>query len=150
MQIDAMLCNHAEAVNNVLYISGGGASYGAVSSSSSPPYLVHLGIGIIMSVPWQSTNQQHDIDIALLTEDGIDVRLPNDQTLNFKATINVGRPPFITPGDDQHVCLAANFPGLPLPALGKYIFSIKVDGNEERRLTYRVLQHPGAPIQFSR
>ena len=142
MQIDAILCNHAEAVNNLLYISGGGIEVTFVSPGTDPPYVVNVGIGIMVTVPWDQTNRQHQVDIELVSEDGQPVQFANGpeapRPLRGQLVFNVGRPAGIALGDVQHVCLAANLPGLPMPALGKYEFIVRIDGNDGRRLPYRV------------
>jgi hypothetical protein len=142
MQIDAMLCNHAEAVNNLLYISGGGIGGSLMPPGTSPPYILNLGIGIVVTVPWSLSNQQHEVEILLVTEDGQPVLVPtapdSTQPVHIRLAFNVGRPPTVTIGDDQQVCLAANMPGLPVPALGKYEFIVRTDGDNERRLPFRV------------
>lgn len=152
MQLDAILCNHAEAVNNLLYIAGGGVEMAYVSPGINPPYQVNLGIGIMVTVPWQQTNQQHKVDIELLTEDGEPVRtqIGPDAVAPVQGQLvfNIGRPPGLIVGDDQHVCLAANLPGLPIPAFGKYEFVIRIDGNDERRLAYRVLPSIGTQMSI--
>jgi len=150
MQIDAILCNHAEAVNNLLYIAAGGIEISYVPAGAAPPYLVNLGIGIMVTVPWSQTNQQHTVEVELISEDGQPVQVPVMpdvmQPLHSRLAFNVGRPPGLTVGDDQHVCVAANLPALPVPSLGKYEFIIRVDGHDERRLPYRVMPAPGTQI----
>jgi hypothetical protein len=150
MQIDAILCNHAEAVNNLLYISGGGIGTTLVPPGTSPPYIVNLGIGIMVTVPWNLTNQQHEVEIQMVTEDGQPVRVPaapgSTQAVHVRLAFNVGQPPTITVGDDQQVCLAANMPGLPVAALGKYEFIVRTDGNNERRLPFRVQPMVGTHV----
>lgn len=150
MQIDAILCNHAEAVNNLLYIAGGGIDIVFVPPGASPPYPANLGIGIMATVPWDQTNQQHQIDIQLITEDGKPIEVPvgleGMRPLHARLAINVGRPAGITIGDEQHVCLAANLPALPIPALGKYEFIITVDGGNERHLAFRVMPTVGTQM----
>jgi hypothetical protein len=150
VQIDAILCNHAEAVNNLLYIAGGGIEIAFAQPGSSPPYVCNLGIGIMVTVPWNQTNRQHIVDVELISEDGQPVQVPVapevTQPVHARLAFNVGRPPGLTVGDDQHVCLAASLPGLPMPSLGKYEFIIRVDGHDERRLPYRVMPAPGTQI----
>lgn len=153
MQIDAILCNHAEAINNMLYIAGGGIDQAMIAPGHAPPYAVTVGIGIMVTVPWSQTNQQHKIEIELLGEDGEPVQLPtgSDSTefLQMLLTFNVGRGPLLTVGDDQHVCLAANIPALPMPAFGKYEFIVRLDGHDERRLPMRVVPTPGSQMAFN-
>jgi hypothetical protein len=150
MQIDALLCNHAESVNNLLYISGGGIGSTLVPPGTNPPYTVNLAIGIMVTVPWNLSNQQHELEVQLVTEDGQPVLVSSApdsaQPVQLRVAFNVGRPPTITIGDDQQVCLAANMPGLPLAALGKYEFIIRVNGSNERRLPYRLQPMVGAQI----
>ena len=154
VQIDAILCNHAEAVNNLLYISGGGIEIAIVPPVADPPYVVNVGIGIMVTVPWGQTNQQHQVDIELVTEDGQPVHFAagseTPRPLRGQLVFNVGRPAGIVLGDDQHVCLAANLPGLPMPALGKYEFIVRIDGNAERRLPYRVSAPVGMQMAAGR
>jgi hypothetical protein len=153
VQIDAILCNHAEAVNNLLYIAGGGVNVGNVPPGVNPPYTVGLGIGIMVAVPWGQTNQQHRVDIELISEDGQPVQLlvapETRRTLNISLAFNVGRPAGITVGDDQIVCLAANLPALPMPAFGKYEFIVRIDGHDERRLAYRVQHSMGTQMTIN-
>lgn len=152
MQVDAILCNHAEAINNLLYIAGGGITFGQVPLGANPPYGVSVGMGVMVTVQWGETNQQHQVEIELLSEDGQPVHVPTglDVTSPFKVQLafNVGRPPTVAVGDDQYVCLAANFPGLPLPAIGKYEFVIRIDGHDERRLAYRLIPMVGTQMVF--
>jgi len=150
MQVDALLCNHAESVNNLLYISGGGIGSTLVPPGTNPPYIVSLAMGIMVTVPWNLSNQQHELDVQLVTEDGQPVLVPSlpdsMQPVHVRLAFNVGRPPTITIGDDQQVCLAANLPGLPLATLGKYEFIIRVDGDNERRLPFRLQPMAGAQM----
>lgn len=154
MQIDAILCNHAEAMGNLLYVAGGGVDLGIVPPGANPPYVVNLGIGIMVTVPWEQTNQQHHLEIELVDEDGHQVQVPtgSDATgaVYVKMAFNVGRPANAVVGDDQHVCLAANLPGLPLPSLGKYGFIIRIDGFDDRKLSYRVALPQGMQIIANR
>lgn len=150
MQVDAILCNHAEAVNNLLYLAGGGVEIGFIPPGVSPPYVVNVGIGLMITVPWVQTNQQHRVEIELMSEDGQPVVVPRGPgtgaPVQAQIAFNVGRPAGLDTGDDQHVCLAANLPGLPLPAFGKYEFIVRLDGHDERRLAYRIKPVPGAQM----
>jgi hypothetical protein len=150
VNVDAILCNHAEAVNNLLYVSGGGIDAGFVQPGANPPYVINVGIGIMVTVPWEQTNQQHEVEIELVDEDGHPALLAtgpdSSSPLHVKLAFNIGRPATGSLGDDQHICLAANLPGLPLPALGKYGFIVRVDGFDERKLGYRLTLPPGTQI----
>ncbi len=152
MKLDAILCNHVEAVNNLLYLAGGGINTCNFPPGAPPPYVINLGIGLLVTVSWIQTNQQHKVEITLIGEDGHEVMLPTgpDTTgpFKFELAFNVGRPPGLQPGDEQLVALAANLVSLPVPAAGKYQFVISIDGSEERRLAVRVQPAPGGQVTF--
>jgi hypothetical protein len=75
---------------------------------------------------------------------GQEVPTPLSAVLAF----NVGRPANLTAGDDQIIALATNLVNLPMPAMGKYVFVLSVNGNPERRLSFRVQQVPGGQMAF--
>lgn len=154
MQVGAILCNHAEAVNNQLYLSGGGINICYFQPGSPPPYAVSVGVGLLVTVPWLRTNQQHRVEVQLWTEDGQEVRPPQTpdgaagEPVKFEMVFNVGRPPGLQPGDDQIVVGAVNLPALPMPAAGKYEFVVNLDGTEQTRLALRVSPAPGGQMAF--
>lgn len=152
MHIDVTLCNHAEAVNNLLYVAGGGINVLYTPPGAPPPYGVTVGIGLLVTVPWLKTNQQHKIEIILVGEDGQPVQLPVGQEVSEPLSVvlafNVGRPANLPAGDDQIIALATNLVNVPMPAMGKYEFALSVDGNPERRLSFRVEQVPGGQMAF--
>jgi len=152
MLVDAILCNHAEAVNNLLYVAGGGINVSNFQPGAPPPYAISVGLGLLVTVPWLETNKQHQVQIKLIGEDGQDVVLPTRtgavEPLNLAMAFNVGRPAGIRPGDEQVVTLAANLVSLPIPAAGKYEFVIQLDGELVRRLPLRVQPAPGAQMTF--
>jgi hypothetical protein len=152
MRLDVTLCNHAEAVNNLLYVAGGGVNVVYVPPGAPPPYGVTVGIGMLVTVPWLMTNQQHKIEITLLGEDGQPVQLPvaheASEPLSVVLAFNVGRPTDLPSGDDQIIALATNLVNLPMPAMGRYEFALSVNGNPERRLGFRLQQLPGGQMAF--
>lgn len=152
MELAIVLCNHAEAVNNLLYVSGGGINLAYAAPGTPPPYGVTVGVGLLVTVPWQQTNQQHKAEVTLVTEDGEPVLIPvgpdAKEPLNVVLAFNVGRPVHLSVGDDQTIALAANLVNLPFPALGKYEFLVNMDGNPERRIGFRVASLPGNQMLF--
>ena len=143
MELTAILCNHAEAQNNLLYISGGGIDRAFVPPNTSGPWNINLAIGINISVPWNETNKEHTLTVDLvdfdshpvLAANGIDTVAP----VHVEAKFNVGRPPTLETGESQSISLAINLPALPIPKIGNYSFILNVDGSELRRLSYRVV-----------
>lgn len=144
MDTTAVLCNHAESQNNMLYLSGAGIDRVFVPAGSAPPYGVVVGIGIIVRVPWTQTNQPHTVAVELVDEDTrpVEVPQPDGSVAAFAPQMgfNIGRPPTLAVGDEQSVALAINIPGLPLPRLGRFRFLIKIDGTDVQELPYQVLE----------
>jgi hypothetical protein len=153
MEVDAMLCDHAEAADGKLFINGGGIA--AAWVQPQPPYLVTLALGVVIHVPYTETNNPHNLSVQLNDEDGHPV-VPwtNEQavpgsTSPIQAIVpfNVGRPAQLPMGDTQPVALGMNFVGLPMPSLGLFTFILEVDGKEARRLPFRVNALPPQMMQ---
>ncbi|MBF6590393.1 MAG: hypothetical protein IVW57_07655 [Ktedonobacterales bacterium] len=120
-----LLANHVEAVNGLLYMSGGGWTdhRRAVPRGGQPPP-THLGIGLGVAIPWHETNQPHEITIQIENDDA------TLTVARVEAQFNVGRPPNLPPGSEQHVMM-----GLPLdvvfPDAGGYRVVAQLDGDGE-------------------
>jgi len=147
MKLDAMLCNYAETVNNLLYLSGGGVNTTEVPSGT-PPYVVNLGFGLIVTVPPGEVGKSHELYIELVDEHGQAIALPRAEgiakplrvVINFTVEAKVAEAE-----DDEHaVALAANLQGLPLPEPGRYEFVLSIRGRELCRLGFRVRATPFA------
>ena len=87
-----ILADAAEAVNNKLYLIGGG--WETLTIDAQFPVLYPCAIAIAFSVPWNETNQQHSVEIAVDDQDGT-------QLLNVEGQVEVGRPPGIPLGTAQ-------------------------------------------------
>jgi hypothetical protein len=87
-------------------------------------------------VPWDQTNVQHELALALTDEDGRGVTLGTGEPIVQRAQLEAGRPPGVAPGTGQTAPLAFRFPMLPLPA-GGYAFVLTADGEEKARVSFR-------------
>ena len=150
MKVTALLANHAEAVNNLLYTSGAGITQAVVPPGSSAPYGVQLSLAVIVAVPWTQTNQNHSLRVDLIDADGRAVSIPTgpESLEPFRAELqfNVGRPPTLEVGEEQTVALAFGMPGLPFPALGTYRFVLHVDSTPMEELAFKVVTYPGMTV----
>ncbi len=150
MKVTAVLANHAEAQNNLLYVAGAGIDRSVIPAGLPAPWSVSLAVAILVMVPWTQTNQQHTLDIALIDADGHAVQIPTgpDTFAPFTAQMafNVGRPPLLEVGEDQTVALAVNVPMLPLSVLGQYRFVVSIDGTPMEELPFRLVNPPGMTI----
>ncbi len=146
VEIDVVLCNHAEVAENKLFLVGGGVNTCFVAPE--PPHVITLGLGCVIHVPYHATNQAHTLKIVLLDEDGQPVTpyqpegMPEAPPFELTAPFNIGRPPMIGVGDEQTIALAANFDNLPLSKMGLYGFVVTIDGTEMRHCHFRVMAPP--------
>jgi len=109
-----ILANHAEAVNGLLYIAGGGwTDHWRPPMPEGQVPISSLGIGVGILVPWGETNRKHTITLRIESEDG------GPQLTQLEGEIEVGRPPGIPDGIDQRAVLGINF-NLQFPAAGGY------------------------------
>ncbi|WP_245843391.1 DUF6941 family protein [Mycolicibacterium vulneris] len=150
MELTAILCNHAEAQNNLLYVSAGGIDQVLIPAGHSEPFTVSVGIGIIVEVPRTASDQEHTVDIELLDSDGRAVELQKGlderEPFHTQFKFNIGKSDHHEADETQSVAFAVNIPVLRLGKLGSYVFAVSVDGTVQRRLPYRLVGQAGLPV----
>lgn len=143
MELTAILCNHAEAQNNLLYLSAGGIDQALIPAGHPEPFTVSVGLGIIVEVPPTASDREHTVDIELLDADGraVEVQKSLGEREPFRAQFkfNIGKPHHYQADESQSVAFAVNIPVLRLEKLGSYVFAISVDKTVQRRLPYRLV-----------
>lgn len=150
MQTAALLCDHAQVTNDgKLFVSGAGISRLGLFSAE-PPHAVNFALALMTTIEWQETNHPHKMTIELILDQGGEhgaerVPLPSqlppgasaqDAGIIF-AEFNAGRPPNMSAGEQTLMPVALPFPAFPLPAPGSYFFTIKIDGTETARVSFR-------------
>lgn len=143
MELDVMLCDHAQVAGNKLFISGANIDRTFVPAGTPPPYLVNVAAAGTVRVPWMATNADHTLNFRLVTEDEQTPELaagvePGPDGIGADMRFNVGRPPQLSGGEEQLVPFAFNLQGLPLALPGRYIFVFSVDGSPMRRLSFTI------------
>ncbi len=133
-----ILANHVEAINGMLYISGGGWTehYRQLSPDGSPPRS-HLGLGVSAAIPWNETNTSHKISVQIEDDDA-------NSILRADVTLNVGRPPQLPPGTEQHVVLALPA-DITFPHSGGYRVVVNLDDDSDMKqwsFTVHDIQQP--------
>jgi len=122
-----MLANHVEAVNGLLYMSGGGWTdhYRAVQPNGQAP-VSHFGIGLSLRIPWNETNQPHHLNVRVENEDATII------IANIDTQINVGRPPQLALGSIQHAVIGVSIDTM-FPRAGGYriVARIGEDGDSK-------------------
>lgn len=143
MEIDALLCDHAEVADGKLFINGGAINLLYVPPQ--PPYVISLFVAVIVHVPYTETNQGHVVTVRLLDADGDEVApwVPPGAgpvgPVQASTSFTVGRPANLQPGESQTMPLAFGLQGLPLANLGSYSFVIEIDGTVEKHLSARLV-----------
>ncbi|HWE55550.1 MAG TPA: hypothetical protein VG435_08550 [Acidimicrobiales bacterium] len=152
MDAKVMLCDFAEVSGNKLFITGAGISLLA-SGAPAPPYPVNISLATLVSIPWTETDARHVLTIELVSEaTGAQQRvmlsdqLPEDHPDEDKGLIvfvfSAQRMPNMAAGDESTMPIAVPMFGLPLPELGPYFFSIRIDGREMDRASFRLVNRP--------
>jgi hypothetical protein len=144
--IDVMLCEHAEVADNKLFINGAGINLFWVGTA--PPHVITFSLAAVVHVPYTATNQQHTLVATLVTQDGEQVHpalpagMDSPGPIRVEAAFNVGRPPLLLVGESQPMPLAFTLQGLPLSELGSFSVVLEIDGQEVRRLPFRLVVKP--------
>lgn len=126
MRVTLILADFASVAENKLTVVGGG--WNATGPQPSP-----FGIGCIIHVPWNQTNQNHTFRFALADIDGdpVEVETPNGtEPLFFEGQFQVGRPPGVRPGSAIPFPVAFNGPPLPLQPGCHYVWQFALNGKE--------------------
>lgn len=128
-----ILADHAEVLNNKVYLMGGGWDNLTVEALPKP---FRLALAVAFSVPWNETNKVHTLEIELRTEDGASL-------VRVEGQLEVGRPPGIRPGQRQRIQIAATV-DLIFESLGTYEVIAGVVGGNRTATTFTVIMPPGS------
>lgn len=142
-----MLCDFAEVAGRKLFVSGAAVNL-VGTGNAEPPHPVNIALALLVTTPWNATNQAHRLTVELISDQGVDgshrvpltdseTPKPEDKGLII-ADFNVGRSPSMKPGEDSLMPIALPMHGLGLPAPGSYFFVIAIDGSEVDRVSFRV------------
>jgi hypothetical protein len=153
MDAKLLLCDFAEVSGGKLFVSGAGLALLA-SATPAQPYRVNVSLAILGLINLSDTDAQHKMTIELVHVAGRnETRVPladelpegNDPADRgmFIAYFVAPRSPQMLPGDEWSMPMAIPMFGLGLPDLGTYYFSVRVDGREMDRASFRLM--PPAP-----
>ncbi len=130
-----ILANPVEAVNGLLYVSGGGwTDHWRPAPGQGPPVVSHLGVGVTILVPWTAATTSHPLAVAIETEDGRPVG-------QMATQVTLTRPPGMPPGTEQRAVLALAL-NLVFPAAGAYRVVARLDEIVTRTVSFRVHDMP--------
>jgi hypothetical protein len=155
MDAKLLLCDFAEVSGGKLFVSGAGLALLA-SATPAQPYRVNISLAILGLINLGDTDAQHKMTIELVHVGGRnETRVPLADELPegsdpadrgmFIAYFVAPRSPQMLPGDEWSMPMAIPMFGLGLPELGPYYFSVRVDGREMDRASFRLM--PAQPPQ---
>ena len=132
--VTMLLADAAQAVDNKLYVMGGGWS---VLRGHIP-----TALALMLKVPWDQTNVAHEMKLELVDSDGnpVEVATPmGDQAVTIENSFEVGRPPGIAQGTPIDLAFALTLGPLPL-ANGRYEWRLSIgdESHEDWRLAFQV------------
>lgn len=124
MKVTIMLADFAQAIGGKLYIMGGGWSITGPAPCPS-------AIAIKIEVPWNLTNQNHNLKLDLLDADYRAVAVPTpagNAPLVIGGNFEVGRPAGLIPGTPIDVALAFNIAPITLEPGKRFIWKLTING----------------------
>ncbi len=127
-----IVADAAQVVGNKLYLLGGG--WDVLTVNSGFPFSYRFSVATSFKVLWNETNQRHNFEIEVFTEDG-------ETLTKVGGQVEVGRPPGIRPGQEQRMQLAADF-GVELKGPGTYAVVARLEGQEDARTQFHVVPGP--------
>ena len=152
MDAKVLLCDFAEVSGGKLFISGAGIGVLA-SATPSPPLRTSVSLAVLVMLGVEDTDTPHKMTIELVYTAGanetrvlLNDELPPDADPADRGMIlaqfMVPRSPQMSGEDELTLPMAIPLFGLPLPQVGLYYFSVRVDGREMDRATFRAIVQP--------
>jgi hypothetical protein len=136
-----LLADAAQAVDNKLFILGGGWSV-------TGPGPTTMAIALKVEVPWDKTNRQHRWRIELLDADGRQVLLAgpdNAQPLVLAGEFEVGRPAGTPEGTPIDLAMALNLGAVPFPADQRLVWKLWINDQTTEDWELRFTTRPVTP-----
>ncbi len=150
MHVTLLLADAAQSVANKLYILGGGWSISGPDPSPS-------AIALLIKVPWDQANLNHEMRLDLVDADGQPVMVGAQgeelEPVVIHNDFEVGRAPGMTPGTPIDISMAINLAPLPLRPGTRYEWRLTIGdrSDEHWRLPFSVRPAPPgwrAPPEF--
>ena len=119
-----LLADAAQALENKLYIMGGGWTITGPEPTPS-------AIALYLKIPWDEADRRHRLRLELLGADGdlVEIDLPDGRktTLTIENEFEVGRPEGLKPGTPIELSLALSLGPLPLPPASRFEWRLHID-----------------------
>ncbi len=139
MQLDLMLCDHAQVSGDKLFVSGAGINRMRVPAGSVAPYHVTFTVAGTVTLSPIDALVGHTANFKVVTADGLTPTLagPDGKSRVVGGELGLQAGDGVS-GGDQVIAFSFGFAGVPLFGLGEHIVVVTVDGDEVRRLSFVV------------
>jgi hypothetical protein len=127
MRATLLLGDFARVVDGKLDILGAGWTV-------TGPHPATMGLGVLIDVPWDLTDQRHELRVWLSDQDGHQVTAhggEGPEPVEVRNDFEVGRAPELAPGRPVSFALAVNINGLPLPPGQRFQWRLELNGQGE-------------------
>ncbi len=127
-----MLANHVEAVNGMLYISGGGWTdhWRHPTAPNGQPMVSQIGVAVTVLVPWTASGNPYRLQVSV--EDSVGA-----QIASVGAQLNASRPAGLPTGADLRTVLALTL-NVVFPKAGEYRVAATLADQPPRVVDFRV------------
>ena len=126
----SMLADAAQVQRGKLYILGGGIS--TITARQMPAVHPQLSLVVLVEVEPHELEQNLDLRIQLIDEDGVNMGL------DARGKLRVGVARNRKPGEPALLPMVSNFVNMRFPEPKGYAFAIDHDGQELTRVPFRV------------
>lgn len=133
-----LLCDHSEAVNGKLYLTGGGWN---VLRLPELPHEWSFSIGLGIDVAYHETNDPHELVVSVQDPDGVE--LGDGLTANFET----GRPPGLPQGQEQRLVMSIAATAT-FAAPGPHAAVVQVNGEELARSRFYLMEGGGPEVEM--
>jgi len=134
-----LLCDHSEAVNGKLYLTGGGWN---VLRLPELPHEWSFSIGLGIDVAYHETNDPHELVVTVQDPDGAE--LGDGLTANFET----GRPPGLQEGQEQRLVMSIAATAA-FAAPGPHAAVVQVNGEELARSRFYLMEGGGPDVEMA-
>jgi pimeloyl-ACP methyl ester carboxylesterase len=122
--------NHAEVVNGLIYVNGGGWTNVQRQIRAEGRQLVQMGAIVALIVPWMELGQPHEVTIEIEAHPSSG---PSGHAVaTVKLSVLVGAQRFTREGVNERIMLAVPIT-VDFPAAGDYCLVADVDDSGERK-----------------
>jgi hypothetical protein len=133
-----MLADRVEAINGKLYAMGGAWDRMFVPDIKNS---TTISFAVVILVPWNATNQQHFVSLAVEDTDSHNIGF------TIEVGFNAGRPPWSEQGEPQRVVIAIPAAPILFPRHGAFVVKAYINGEPAGSSSFRVVQPPaGLPM----